>query len=170
MLLNRSSFTAQIHPPLFLLENIEMYAGQSVIVRRSWIGVVGLALVSFSSLGCDKKDGGAANGVYGKVTFEGKAVFGSVVFIGSDNKETEGLLDAEGKYTVAELPQGDYKVVVRGMVGGVAPGPKGVAGPKSDAGEASGATPPAKYAAAATSGLTFKRASGKQEHNIALTP
>ena len=147
-----------------------MYAGQSVIVKRSWLGVVGLALIAFSSLGCDKKSGDAANAVSGKVTFEGKAVAGSVVFIGSDNKEIEGLLDMDGKYSVPDLPQGDYKVAVKSMLGAAAPPPKGIAVPKSDAGSTGGAAPPAKYAAAATSGLTFKRTSGKQEHNIALTP
>lgn len=131
--------------------------------QLSALFVFGLA--SLLSTGCDKKGGGTDNAVSGKITLDGKAVAGSVVFYAADNKEFSGLLLPDGTYTVTDMPAGDYKVAVK-PTGGAAP--KGAAIDMS--GGAGGVAPPAKYGSTTTSGLTFKRTTGKQEHNIPLTP
>jgi len=120
--------------------------------------------------GCDKKSDPGKDGVSGKVTLDGKGVSGTVVFVAADKKEYPALLSGDGKYTVADLPAGDYKVAVRSMTGGAGPAPKGGGSMPDAGGGGAGSGPPAKYASADTSGLTFKRTSGKQEYDIPLTP
>jgi len=126
-----------------------------------------LGLGTLFSTGCDKKGDGSSAAVTGKVTLDGKAVAGSVIFIGADAKEFNSLLLPDGTYSITDLPAGDYKVAVK-STGGAAPSSKGTG--IDMAGGTGAVPPPAKYGNVATSGLTFKRATGKQEHNIPLTP
>src|SRR5262249_59053460 len=81
--------------------------------------------------------------VTGKVTFQDKPVTsGSVVFYGDNGQVDSGLLDAEGKYTIARAPVGVVKVAVlasktagKGSKGGGPP-------PGPPAGKGKGTTAP----------------------------
>jgi len=120
--------------------------------------------------GCDKKPDEAANSVSGKVTLNGEPVLGTVVFVGADNKEAMSGIKADGSYSVPNPPTGQVKILVKGM-GGAAPP---VATPPKEGGgtmpKAGGVAPPAKYGAVNTTDLKFEVTSGKQKHDITLTP
>ena len=128
----------------------------------------GLLALAMLATGCDSKKEGK-NEVSGKVTLDGKPVSGNVIFISGDGKETQTLIASEGKYAI-ELPPGEYKVAVRGGMGGMAGkgAPKGAAEMPAMPG-AGGTAPPAKYATAA-GGLTFSHPGGKKTYDIQLTP
>jgi hypothetical protein len=106
--------------------------------------------------------------VSGKVTLNGQAVAGEVIFVGADGKETIPiLLSLNGEYSVSEPPSGTVKVVVRSMGGIVAPPPGGASslagGPSGQ-----GVAPPGKFGTAKTTPVTFSVAGGKQTFNIEL--
>jgi len=119
--------------------------------------------------GCDKKGDEAANSVSGKVTLNGEPVAGIITFVGADNKEVSGPIKPDGTYTVANPPAGQVKILVKGM-GGTLP----TATPPKEAGgnmpKMGGVSPPAKYSAVNTTDLKFEVTSGKQKHDITLTP
>ncbi len=129
-----------------------------------------LPALVFSSLlflaGCDSSSGGGKNGVSGKVTLDGKAVAGSVIFVGSDGKEVPVLIKTDGTYSV-DLPSGKYKVAVRSL-GMPTIGTGKVAAAGTSAGD-TGAFAPVKYNAV-DNGMSFDHAGGKQTHNIELKP
>jgi len=116
--------------------------------------------------GCGTK--GAANSVSGKVTLNDEPVKGLVVFVGADNKEVSAPTNPNGTYTLDNPPLGQVKVLVKtvGPVGVDTPPPKDAPNmPK-----AGGVAPPAKYASAATSGLTYEVKAGKHTYDIPLKP
>jgi hypothetical protein len=128
-----------------------------------------LALVSV--LGCSSGSAGAAKTrLSGKVTKGGQAVSGNLFFVGATGKEVGPVLIAtDGSYTVANLPAGHIKVLVKGMsatMGGLrdvklAASKKGPGGLAND--------PPFKYATAA-GGLTVEIADGDNRKDFELTP
>lgn len=146
---------------------------------RNSVVALGLAAVVSLGLGCSGK---LKNEVTGKVTLDGKAVSGNLIFVGADKKELAPiLLKPDGSYTT-DLPPGEYTVAVRGMAG-VGGGPAPMSTPTTvpsgvtkmpempgGAGSLGGTAPPEKYADAATSGLTFKSTGGKQTKDFPLTP
>jgi len=149
-------------------------AGSPSVPRRFLLR--GLPLPLFVALlvglsGCDKKADEAANSVSGKVTLNGEAVAGTVVFVGADNKEVPAPIKPDGSYTVPNPPTGKVKVLVKGMLGSapVATPPKD-SGSMPKMGGGSGVAPPAKYGAVASTPLSFEVTSGKQKYDIPLPP
>jgi len=124
--------------------------------------------------GCDKGPKGAKDSVSGTVKMNGENVTGTVAFVGSDNTNKESPIKPDGTYQIDDPPQGQVKVLVKGMGGPTgAPALKPPAGgPEmpSMPGMGKGATPPAKYASAATTPLTYDVKPGKQTFNIDLAP
>jgi len=126
-------------------------------------GAILLVLLAAVSAGCGRS--GPRDSVSGKVTLEGKAVAGEVVFVGPGNKEVRCPIALDGSYLVTEPTRGENAILVRGTA---APRtPKGI--DQLPAPASSGAAPPARYARA-NNGLTFQVTGGKQTHNIELTP
>jgi hypothetical protein len=126
--------------------------------------------------GCGTSKGGNGK-VSGKVTLGGKPVGGSVHFIGSDNKELSSPISgADGSYMIQGLPAGKAKIMIKGMAaagGAGAPGGAPVAEPPKDPNmkvPSMGVDPPAKYASADTSGLTFDVDGKTQTKDFELTP
>jgi hypothetical protein len=51
--------------------------------------------------------------VTGKVSYQGRdVVYGSVVFLGADNKAHSGVIGPDGTYTVEGVPPGEAKISV----------------------------------------------------------
>jgi len=125
-------------------------------------------------LGCGSQ--GPKNTVSGKVTLKGDPVAGSVVFIGSDNKEVMTHINPDGTYSVPDPAMGENKVLVKGgAVGGPAP-PVLEGTPKDFKGTMPpttttkmGVAPPPKYGSP-DNGLSFKVTGGAQKYDIELTP
>jgi len=143
-----------------------------------WIGprVACLALLLTSLIfltGCPGKGKGPKNSVSGKVTLGNQTVAGSVVFVYADGKEVGSPINAQGVYTIPDPPPGQVKVLVKPVGGGAGPAlkppPGGPEMPKLP-GAGEGATPPAKYAAARTSDLTYEVKSGNHTFDIPLKP
>lgn len=139
--------------------------------RRAGLAVALVLIVTAAQVGCDKKgDGSDAAGVSGKVMYANKPVTGSVVFVGSDGKESvPALIGADGSYKATDLQPGEYKIKVVGMAGAAAPPKSKQAAPEMGAGAGGGNPPPAKYGSVDTSGLTFSYKGGKQTNDITLT-
>jgi len=139
-----------------------------------WFGLCLLLGAVVLVTGCSKK-GGDTNSVSGKVTLAGQAVSGTVIFVYADNKEIGTPIGAEGAYSMPNPSTGQVKVLVKGMAGpAAAPTTKGA--PLPGVGELpkipgqldAGVQPPAKYASAATSDLSYEVKPGKQTYNIEL--
>jgi len=134
-----------------------------------------LGFVVVLSSGCSGGAGAAKDAVSGKVTLNGQAVAGEVKFVWQDKKqEMASPINPQGEYTILEPPPGKVKIVVKGMMAGQ----KLIAPPAKDAPKMEGApvvgtggvAPPAKYESVASTPLEFEVKSGKQQHNIELTP
>jgi len=147
--------------------------------RLGRIPLVLLLAALVVAVGCGGK-GTAKNSVSGKVTLSGDPVTGTIVFVGSDGKTVEAPISPDGTYTVDNPPIGSIKIAVKGLSGPGGMAPPTPSGAKdtdklmgADKGKAAskmGGTPPAKYAVAESSGLTFTVTSGKQKHDIPLEP
>jgi len=145
-------------------------SGRRVLVRALGGALLVVALVFLT--GCPgSKD--SANSVSGKVTLKsGEKVSGLVVFVGPDNKEYTTPVKPDGTYTLSDPPIGKVKVLVKSMGLGVPAAGKietkeaGGSMPSTSG----GAAPPAKYAMANTSDLTYEVKPGKQTYDIELTP
>jgi len=123
-------------------------------------------------VGCNTKGKEPENQVSGKITLsDGSAVAGTVIFVGSDNKEVTGIIKPDGTYLVLDPPQGKVKILVKGM-GGIAPQQpaKDAGGAMKDAPSMGGKAPPARYASIKTTDLEYEVKSGKQTHDITLKP
>jgi len=122
-------------------------------------------------VGCGTR--GPKNSVSGKVTLNGKAVGGSVLFVGPDGKDYPTSIDHTGTYTLVDPPSGECKVAVRGTgksampavesagVGSMAP-PPGVKQIEE------GVPPPSKYASPENGELKFTVTGGNQTYDIVL--
>lgn len=131
------------------------------------LATCGFATALLALLGCGGGGGGSKDSVSGKITHNGQSVAGTVTFVGADKQEHNGPI-MDGKYTVGNLPKGEYQVLVKGITPGGTPlvpvkGEKAAEG----AGAASGAAPPEKYSKPGN-GLTFTSAGGEQKHDIDL--
>jgi hypothetical protein len=143
----------------------------------------GLFLALATTVGCSK---GTAT-VTGRVTYQDQPVTsGSVVFYGEDGRVDSGLLDADGKYTIARAPVGVVKVAViasketKTRSKGPQPGPPlGKGKTKKSSGEQPQqalettelkSTIPERYNDPNKSGLVYTVNSGKQVINIDLKP
>jgi hypothetical protein len=120
--------------------------------------------------GCSGK---VENSVSGKVLLNGKPVAGTVVFIWPDKKELVSPIGPDGQYAFPNPTRGTVTILVKGMGGGptggkVAP-PPGATG-KLGAGLGQGEAPPARYADARTSGLSYDIKGGKETYDLPLTP
>lgn len=140
-------------------------------------------LLLLAAAGC----GGKTATVTGRVTYDGQPVTsGSVVFHGDNGAVDSGLLDADGRYTIARAPVGPVKVAVMASKEVKASGGKSAApvGPPLGKGKTKKGTEEAKPAAETVlkstipvrynnpqnSGLIYTVNSGKQVIDIDLRP
>ncbi len=137
------------------------------------LGILPLLIVI---VGCGT--GGSGTVVSGKVTHKGDPVNDELVFVDAKSKEYKAPVMPDGTYSIADLPLGDYKVLVKpGLApvmgggaksGGAAPG---VAIPetiKGGAGEMPKAVPPPAKYAMPDNGLTYTVKAGKQQKDFQL--
>jgi len=124
-----------------------------------------VAALSFLVLTTGCPGGKKKNEVTGKVTLDGKAVAGTVVFIGSDGKELMTLIRPDGSYTIVDPPAGEVKIKITGPLGIAAPGKDQA---PAVGGMETGVPPPAKYASP-DNGLKLTVTGGKQTYDIPLT-
>lgn len=122
--------------------------------------------------------------VHGTVKFQGKPLTGAaVIFVASDNKTHVLSLSADGAYTVTGVAYGPVKVsvqqekeriAVKGQFDAPSSEAKGVKDEKAGAAPPvatrpkAGATIPARYADANTSGLGFELKQPEQEWSVDL--
>ncbi|AMV28154.1 hypothetical protein VT84_27355 [Gemmata sp. SH-PL17] len=130
-----------------------------------WLPVTGLLCVALALTGCGTS--GDKGTVTGKLTVKGAApASGTLIkFIGADGKESSSIVNADGTYTVNEVPPGDAKIIVTGS------GPVKVVGRTASMPgmpEASkGAAVPKKYSLpGAIPGFAVKK--GSNTHDIDL--
>jgi len=116
--------------------------------------------------GCDSKSKDPANSVTGKVSLGGQQVDGEVVFVGTDGKQVPGPIKPDGTYIIVDPPQGEVKILVRPMGGGV--GGAAVIQPKDAPAMGGKNAPPAKYHSVTTTDLKYTVTSGKQKYDIEL--
>jgi hypothetical protein len=138
--------------------------GGSALPR--WVGGLFLPLVVLAA-GCGGGADATKGTVSGKLTVNGKApVPGcSVTYTGADNKEVSASVANDGSYTVSDVGVGDAKIVVKGSTTAVAP----PSNPMPGAPPVGTEPIPAKYQQAGN-GLTYTVKSGRQTHDIDLTP
>jgi hypothetical protein len=129
------------------------------------LALASLLAIVFGVSGCGdgKKGAGDGDSVSGKVTLNGQAVAGQVVFIAADGKDYIAPIGEDGSYLAAGVPKGQAKILVKGA-SGVAP--KGGADMPGSGGK--GVAPPAKYGVPGN-GLTFDVTGGAQKRDIELT-
>ena len=79
-----------------------------------WLPVLGLFCVTLGLTGCGSS--GDKGTVTGKLTVKGASPApGTLIkFIGADGKESSSIVNADGTYTVNEVPPGDTKIIVTG--------------------------------------------------------
>jgi|SRR5579872_4036378 len=107
--------------------------------------------------------------VKGKVTMDGKPVAGDVIFQSTADKNKDPLKTTtalDGTYSISNLPKGEYQVMVKGMLAGLAKGEK----TPGDTAAKSGVEPPAKYAKPDNGLPKVDFKGGEMTHNIELTP
>src|SRR5438045_892164 len=76
--------------------------------KGQWISGLLCASLLVSACGC----GGTAT-VSGKVSYQGRPVtYGSVIFLGDDNKARSGVIEPDGSYTVEKVFPGEALVGV----------------------------------------------------------
>jgi hypothetical protein len=127
---------------------------------------------ALSLCGCG---GGGTSGpkdiVKGKVTLEGKPVSGDVIFQNTSDKSKEHktVTGNDGTYSFGGLPKGEYTVMVKGMLSGLAAS-KAEKDPIGGGGAPKGAEPPAKYAKPDNGLPKVDFKGGEMTHNIELTP
>jgi len=128
-----------------------------------------------AAVGCPSK--GAKNSVSGKVRLSGDPVAGNIIFVGTDGKKVEAPISPDGTYLVENPPTGSVKIAVTSFGNMAMPTPSGgkdtdklMGADKGKVTTKMGVPPPAKYASADSSGLTFTVTTGKQKHDIDLAP
>jgi len=135
--------------------------------------------------GCGGSGGGGDKDlVKGRVTLNGQAVAGQVIFVAADKKEYPTVIALNGDYQLTKLPKGEYSVLVKSGMGS-APGAPAMGGAdkiKSDKmgknlvletkkDESGGAEPPAKYSQlGGGNDLKVTVTGGDQKYDIVLTP
>lgn len=144
------------------------------VVRGIALALFVASLVGLTGCGGSR---GSKNSVSGKVTLGTEQVSGIVSFVGTDNKEVASPIKADGTYSIDDPPTGTVKILVKGMgMPGGATGAPPLTPPKDAPtmptmpGTTKGAAPPAKYASAATTDLTYEVKPGKHTYNIELKP
>jgi hypothetical protein len=127
--------------------------------RAGW-----LAVLLAAACGCGS--GGEAT-VSGKVTYQDRPVtYGSVIFVGPDQKTRSAAIRPDGGYTVQGLTPGESAVSVISRDPAKGRAPKGAAG---TAGGPGGWFPiPRRYEAASESGLACTLKAGPNNYDIAL--
>jgi hypothetical protein len=120
------------------------------------------AILCVVGCGDTKKGGGTSDAVSGKVTLNGQAVSGQVVFITPDGKEHLAPIGEGGSYSIPGVPKGAVRIAVRPLPGGTA-----IKGGGDLPGTTRGVAPPAKYGTA-NSGISFDITGGQQTKDIEL--
>jgi hypothetical protein len=150
--------------------------------KRTWATAALFALGLVTLAGCGGKfareetlpESGVS--VTGTVTYNGEQVMFGLVRVSGGGKEAAGKIDADGKYTVLNCPQGevtfsvntnagqgDYKAAT--MAGGAYKGPDGKGRGKVNL---KFVEVPLKFAEPATSGLKHTLADGENKHDIVI--
>ena len=133
-----------------------------LVVRHCMQAVLFAATLCVVGCGDTKKGSGTTDIISGKVTLNGQAVSGQVVFVSTDGKEHLGPIGDGGSYSIPGVPKGPARIVVRAMPGG-----SSVKGGGDLPGMSKGVAPPAKYAGV-NNGLTFDVTGGPQTKDIEL--
>ena len=144
-----------------------------MILRRLFPTVRGLyclaaALLTLAASGCGKP----AGYISGKVTLQGKALPGGYVNFsceGATPTVKTSVIQADGSYSIRDMPVGPAKIAVQGILGPQGPGtgtkPAGTV-PPSGGGKT--VYVPPEFGNAETSKLTYTVVNGSQTHDIAL--
>jgi hypothetical protein len=123
---------------------------------RPWLA----GLLVAASCGC----GSGTATVSGKVTYKDRPVtYGSVIFVGADDKSGSAAINPDGSYTASGVPPGEARIAVISR----APS-KGRANAKGRANPAEWFPIPRGFESPSTSGLSCTLKSGANEHDIKL--
>jgi len=124
--------------------------------------------------------GSSKGEVSGKVTFNGEAVGSGLVTFHGSHSVVAAPIAADGTFTASKVPAESVKITVETMPpppGGGSTGKSGVQHVGMGAADSPGDKPagkyvkiPPKYSLPSTSGLSLDVKSGRQQHDIALTP
>jgi hypothetical protein len=146
-------------------EDLEMTLKVSSFRRFSQFGSATVLCTAIALSGCGGSSGGTVSGT---ITYNGTPLnAGTITFFGKDDKSASGSIDADGKYTVANVPVGPVKIAIRTPP----PIPDTKAKDVPHVEGASAVKPiqiPPMYADQKSSDLTFTVNPGSQEFPIAL--
>lgn len=132
-------------------------------VRGRVLPACALLIAALALTGCGSGKT-PSDSVSGKVTYNGQAVSGQVVFV-INQKELITGTGPDGSYTISDLPKGEAEVLVKALAAPMAaPTPKGADAPPTLAG---GTAPPSKYAKPGN-GLKVTITGGAQKFDIVL--
>jgi hypothetical protein len=106
-------------------------------------------------------------------------VAGELILVSSDGKQLSSPLGPDGGYYLPNPPPGQSKIAIKKGLGGALPPP--ISGKQTDVKgntdlgaktekQTAGVEPPAKYASAESSGLTYEVKTGVQKKDFELTP
>ena len=122
-------------------------------IGRTAFFALGLLCAAVLLTGCGGAGIAGKNKISGKITVGGKppAAGSTIHFYASDGKElATSSLDTDGAFMVLDVPLGDTKVAVKGMVASAVAGPGASSAGMTGMGAAGGAPIPTKYATPGT--------------------
>ncbi len=148
-------------------------------MRWRWLAGSLLFFLVLTASGCSTPK----STVSGQVTHGGKPLTGGVVtFLTNDDRAFVGNIDAQGHYTIPNVPRGQVRIYLTVSTRGALPSstgqkgpppgalPEGVANPYANLGKAGGSSEniPYKYLDPGTSGLTLTVTQENETYNIQI--